>query len=62
MSGFLRAHADKWPSDPTKVADIVLKISETEDPPVRLLVGPETVEYAAQVAEALAASDRDHTM
>jgi NAD(P)-dependent dehydrogenase (short-subunit alcohol dehydrogenase family) len=45
-------------SVPAKVAEIVLKVPELEDPPVRLLVGKDTIQYAAQVGEALAASDK----
>lgn len=43
---------------PDKVADVVVKVSELEDPPVRLLIGPDAIKYAAQVGEALIASDK----
>jgi NAD(P)-dependent dehydrogenase (short-subunit alcohol dehydrogenase family) len=49
--------ASKWPSIPTKVAEIVRKVSELEDPPMRLLIGPDAWEYAHMAAEVLAASD-----
>ncbi|KAL6412291.1 oxidoreductase [Ilyonectria robusta] len=47
------------------VASIVLKVAEVDDPPLRLLAGRDTVEYAKMCAEVLAASDekwRDLTM
>jgi hypothetical protein len=45
------------PSDPSKVGDIVLKVSEVEDPPLRLLIGPDAIEYAKHAAQAIATSD-----
>lgn len=53
----LRTHSGKEPSVPAKVADLVLKLSEMQGAPLRLLVGPDAVDYAARAAEALAASD-----
>jgi NAD(P)-dependent dehydrogenase (short-subunit alcohol dehydrogenase family) len=47
---------EHW-SPPSKVADVVLKISEVSDPPLRLLIGPETIEYAKKASDALVASD-----
>ena len=43
--------------EPSKMADIVIKVSETEDPPLRLLIGSGAVNYAKQVGQALAESD-----
>jgi len=44
-------------SIPSKVADIIIKVLEEDEPPLRLLVGADAVEYAGKTAEALAASD-----
>jgi NAD(P)-dependent dehydrogenase (short-subunit alcohol dehydrogenase family) len=44
-------------SEPSKVAEIVLKVSELEEPPLRLVVGKEAVNYAKQTAQVLAMSD-----
>ncbi|PGH10773.1 hypothetical protein AJ79_05246 [Helicocarpus griseus UAMH5409] len=45
-------------SIPDKVAVIVMKVSEMEEPPLRLLVGPDAVEWAARAAATLADSDK----
>ncbi|TKA25291.1 hypothetical protein B0A50_06195 [Salinomyces thailandicus] len=49
----------KETSLPERIAEIVVTVSELEKPPVRLLVGPDAVQYAGQAAEALAASDME---
>jgi NAD(P)-dependent dehydrogenase (short-subunit alcohol dehydrogenase family) len=54
----LRSHSGQEPSEPAKVADLVLKLVDRPDAPVRLLVGPDAVEYASKAADALAQSDR----
>jgi NAD(P)-dependent dehydrogenase (short-subunit alcohol dehydrogenase family) len=43
--------------DPAKVADVVLTVTELEQPPVRLLLGSDAVRYAAAVEQARAESD-----
>lgn len=45
------------PSIPSKIGQIILKLLGEEDPPLRLLIGPDAVPYAKSVSEALAASD-----
>ncbi|KJZ69083.1 hypothetical protein HIM_11533 [Hirsutella minnesotensis 3608] len=45
-------------SCPQKIASIVIELSETEDAPLRLLVGSDAVERAEKAAEALTVSDR----
>lgn len=35
-------------SDPAKVADVVLKVAELDDPPLRLLVGSDAYEYGRE--------------
>jgi hypothetical protein len=37
-------------SDPAKVADLVLRVAELPEPPVRLLAGPDAYAYAAAAA------------
>ncbi|KAH8425272.1 Oxidoreductase boa17 [Aspergillus melleus] len=54
---YLRKSSGSEPSLPGRIADIIVKIAAQEEPPLRLLVGPDAVEYAGQAAEALAASD-----
>lgn len=44
-------------SIPSKVADIIIKVLGEEEPPLRLLVGADAVEFAGKAAGALAASD-----
>ncbi|KAJ5746929.1 3-oxoacyl- reductase [Penicillium nucicola] len=55
---FLRKSSGKEPSIPSKIADIVLKLLEEKEPPLRLLIGPDAVEHAGKAAQALAASDK----
>jgi NAD(P)-dependent dehydrogenase (short-subunit alcohol dehydrogenase family) len=55
----VRGNSGKEPSIPTKVAEIIVKLSETTDPPLRFLVGSDACEYAGKSAEALAASDKE---
>lgn len=55
---FLRAYTGNEPSDPRKVATLILSLAERKDAPLRLLIGPDAVEYAGKAAEALAEADR----
>jgi NAD(P)-dependent dehydrogenase (short-subunit alcohol dehydrogenase family) len=50
-------HSGSEPSLPEKIADIVIKLTDEAEPPLRLLIGPDAVDYAGRAAEALAASD-----
>jgi NAD(P)-dependent dehydrogenase (short-subunit alcohol dehydrogenase family) len=43
--------------DPAKVAQVVLKVADLDEPPVRLLLGSDAVQYAALAAQARAAED-----
>ena len=54
----LKKHSGQEPSIPAKVAAIILKLSESNEAPVRLLIGPDAVEYGARASEALTASDK----
>jgi len=44
-------------SDPASVAEIVLAVADMDDPPVRLLIGSDAVQYAAAASRARAESD-----
>ena len=54
----LRNHAGKEPSLPDKIATIIINLAGKENAPLRLLIGPDAVDYGGQVAETLAASDK----
>lgn len=58
FAAFLRGAHGKEPSTPERIAALILDLANREDPPFRLLVGPDAVEYAGRAAEALAESDR----
>lgn len=47
-------------SIPSKVADIIIQVLEEDEPPLRLLVGADAVEYAGKAADALATSDEKY--
>jgi NAD(P)-dependent dehydrogenase (short-subunit alcohol dehydrogenase family) len=53
----IRQHAGTEPTDPAKVGALIQRLVEMPEPPVRLLVGSDAVQYAAQAAQALADSD-----
>jgi len=53
----LRAADGKQPSDPARIAGVLLDIANTPEPPLRLLIGSDAVAVAAAAAERLAASD-----
>jgi len=57
MAEMLKANAHRLPSLPEKIADIVVKLSEEKEPPLRLLIGPEAPEYASRAAKTIAESD-----
>ncbi|KIA75692.1 oxidoreductase [Aspergillus ustus] len=57
FSEHLRKSHGAQPSLPEKIADIILRLIEEAEPPLRLLVGPDAVDYAGKAAEALAESD-----
>lgn len=44
-------------SDPAKVADLLLRVVAMDEPPLRLLVGPDAYRYATAVGRALLESD-----
>ncbi len=51
------SYAGKEPTDPAKVAQAILKLANMAEPPVRILIGSDAVEYAAAAAKQLAESD-----
>ncbi|MEO3808024.1 oxidoreductase [Sphaerisporangium sp. B11E5] len=53
----LRQANGNQPGDPVRVAQVILGIAGTEDPPLRLLLGGDAVAVARAAAENLAASD-----
>jgi NAD(P)-dependent dehydrogenase (short-subunit alcohol dehydrogenase family) len=53
----LRNHSGSEPTDPAKVAQVVLKLANKDDAPLRLLLGMDAVQYAPAAAKALADSD-----
>jgi NAD(P)-dependent dehydrogenase (short-subunit alcohol dehydrogenase family) len=52
-------HDDSWVplGDPAKVAEVVLKLVELREPPLRLILGSEAFAYATAAAQARAESD-----
>lgn len=48
---------DDW-SEPSTIARAIMHIAAAEEPPLRLLLGPDTIQHAAAAAEALTASDK----
>jgi NAD(P)-dependent dehydrogenase (short-subunit alcohol dehydrogenase family) len=54
---YLRKSSGSEESIPSKIAVIILKLLDETDPPLRLIIGPNAVEYARYAGEALAASD-----
>ncbi|KAB8226262.1 hypothetical protein BDV33DRAFT_55143 [Aspergillus novoparasiticus] len=57
MADMRRKNLGNEPSIPSRVANIILGLSNEEEPPLRLLIGPNAVEHAGKAAEYLAASD-----
>uniref|UniRef100_A0A060SZ20 ARAD1C05170p n=1 Tax=Blastobotrys adeninivorans TaxID=409370 RepID=A0A060SZ20_BLAAD len=55
---FLRSITGKESSIPSKIADIVVKLLDEKEPPLRLLVGPDAVKHAAHAAETLSTTDK----
>jgi hypothetical protein len=54
----LRDHLGQEPTDPAKVAQVVMKLAGQDDVPVRLLLGSDAAQYAQAAAKALADSDQ----
>ena len=58
MVDMLRQYHGNEPSLPHKIAQIMFNLSNKEDVPLRLLIGPDAIEYVSRATEALAASDK----
>jgi NAD(P)-dependent dehydrogenase (short-subunit alcohol dehydrogenase family) len=57
FANMLRAYSGQEPSDPAQVAHAITQLANRPDAPVRLLLGVDATQYAAQAAQALAACD-----
>ncbi|KAJ5131818.1 Bcboa17 [Penicillium atrosanguineum] len=55
---FLRKTSGNEVSIPSKIADIVLQLLDENEPPLRLVIGSDAVEYARKATDALSASDQ----
>ncbi|MEU7590860.1 oxidoreductase [Micromonospora sp. NPDC049230] len=53
----LRQASGNQPGDPARAAQAIIRITQVDDPPLRLLLGADAVAGATAAAEALAASD-----
>jgi NAD(P)-dependent dehydrogenase (short-subunit alcohol dehydrogenase family) len=53
----MRSNSGAETSDPVKVAEAIIVLANAEEPPVRILLGSDAVQYAAAVEKALADSD-----
>lgn len=58
FAAFVRTLTGVGPSKPDKIAEIIIKLLDVEDPPAKLLVGPDAYKYATTAGEALLASDK----
>jgi len=54
---FQRQTDGRQPGDPARAAQVIIDITEVDDPPLHLLLGSDAVNIAATMAESLAASD-----
>jgi hypothetical protein len=54
----VRAYGGSEPSDPKKIAALVRRILALEEPPVRLLVGEDAIDYVGATERAQAESDK----
>ncbi|EWM16122.1 SDR family NAD(P)-dependent oxidoreductase [Kutzneria sp. 744] len=57
MAAMLGSNEVQAAGDPVKVAQVVLAVAALDEPPVRLLLGSDAVQYAAVVAQARAVED-----
>ncbi|RKU49562.1 Oxidoreductase boa17 [Coniochaeta pulveracea] len=58
VAQMLRGLSGSEESLPEKIAQIIVNLSEEKDAPLRLVLGPQAVEFAAKAAEELTASDQ----
>ncbi|KIN03339.1 hypothetical protein OIDMADRAFT_117982 [Oidiodendron maius Zn] len=57
FADFVKSQSEDGPSKPAKVADIILKLTDINDPPAKLLIGPDAYLHATAAGDALRASD-----
>jgi NAD(P)-dependent dehydrogenase (short-subunit alcohol dehydrogenase family) len=57
FANMLRAYSGQEPTEPAQVAHAITQLANRPDAPVRLLLGVDAAQYAAQAAQAQAASD-----
>ncbi|KAE8444793.1 Oxidoreductase boa17 [Mollisiaceae sp. DMI_Dod_QoI] len=57
FAAMIRKFNGQAPSSLEKIAGIILKLSELDEVPLRLMVGPDAVHFGGQAGEALKASD-----
>lgn len=57
FADMIRKATGTEPTDPAKVGQLIQRVIELDEPPVRLLVGSDAVQYGAGAAQALADSD-----
>lgn len=57
MARAIRASSGKQPGDPARAAQIILRIANIPDPPLRLLLGRSAVEIAQKADAERSASD-----
>jgi DNA-binding ferritin-like protein (Dps family) len=55
---FLWEHSGQEPTDPAKVAQLILKLTNQEEVPLRPLIGTDAVQYANALMESLQESFR----
>ncbi len=54
----LRPRSERWESDPRKIADVILQLANSDEVPVRLILGVDA-EKRVQQAEAARAAEAD---
>ncbi|SNT64955.1 short chain dehydrogenase, partial [Streptosporangium subroseum] len=57
MYRFLATYADSQPGDPVRIAKIIIDVADTDDPPLRLLLGSDAIAIAEEASKARAAED-----
>ena len=57
FASMIREYNGREPTDPSKLANLLLAISDMEQPPLRLLVGSDAIQYSVAAADTLAKND-----
>jgi NAD(P)-dependent dehydrogenase (short-subunit alcohol dehydrogenase family) len=57
--GMIRGAHGNQPGDPARISQVLLDITEAEEPPLRLLLGKDAVAVAQDMADRLAAQDAE---